>query len=547
MRIVTRFTCYIFFLFLVIFRSPISAQSLTADIHKETRIVVRFLPEIEPAAFVASFNTSQNSDFRIFIIKPVVAEWNLYLIGYNPTHINPSEVAKSISSYSGILHAYPDQKVNSRAIPNDPNFSEQWNLDRISIEPVWDVTTGGLTTAGDTIVVAILDSDGFDINHPDLRDNIWINRGEISGDGTDNDGNGLIDDVHGWNFVSNIDTFLPGLHATSVAGIIGARGNNQKMISGINWDIKLMVFQTEYVSEVVAAYKYVRDQRRLFRMTNGSQGAFIVAASASFGIDRGTCDDYPEWGMVFDTLGAEGILSVSSTANSRINVDERGDMPTDCPSPFLVTVTNSNQQDRLDPSAAYGATTVDLAAPGENILTLRPNDQLNQNFLGASASCPHVAGAVALLYSLPCTKLIEQAKTNPSQTALTMKSILLDGVDLLDDFRARTVSEGRLNIQKSMEQVAKFCDIATGPLEILKIWPNPVHDILSIEYVIPQSREYTTEVFNAIGQLLFAGRFDGQLFGEQMTTLSIPHLASGVYILRLSDGTDSVIQSFIKH
>ena len=114
-------------------------------------------------------------------------------------------------------------------MPDDPNLASQWGLFTIGTEKVWELTKGGVSALGDTIVVAILDT-GFDINHEDLKGNIWINKGEKPGDKLDNDQNGYIDDVSGWNFIHQNATHIADNHGSSVAGIIGAKGNNGKGI-----------------------------------------------------------------------------------------------------------------------------------------------------------------------------------------------------------------------------------------------------------------------------------------------------------------------------
>mgnify|MGYP000721206288 CR=1 FL=1 len=144
-----------------------------------------------------------------------------------------------------IEYAEPDYLVSALAIPNDPRFGEQQALDNIGQQggtsnadinapEAWDLQTGN------DIVIAVIDS-GVDYNHPDLRDNIWVNVNEIPDNGIDDDANGYIDDVNGWNFNSNTNDPMDDMdHGTHVAGTIAAVGNNRLGITGVNWKAKIM-------------------------------------------------------------------------------------------------------------------------------------------------------------------------------------------------------------------------------------------------------------------------------------------------------------------
>lgn len=160
-----------------------------------------------------------------------------------------------------------DQEIDFRATPNDDLYSsEQGNLARAGFDHAWDLTAGGKTTEGTDIVVAVLDA-GFDAGHVDLESNLWVNPGEISGDGIDNDGNGYVDDLHGWNMISDVSTYPVNTHGTQVIGLLGAKGNNGRGVSGTNWDIKMMLFSINTVANIVEAYGYVLEQRKLYNLS----------------------------------------------------------------------------------------------------------------------------------------------------------------------------------------------------------------------------------------------------------------------------------------
>ncbi|MBP8754784.1 MAG: S8 family serine peptidase, partial [Chitinophagales bacterium] len=212
-------------------------------------------------------------------------------------------------------------------IPNDLSFPLQWNFYNdgttggiadadIDADEAWDITTGGLTALGDSIVIAVID-DGFDINHLDL--NFWKNYNEIPSNGIDDDGNGYIDDFNGWNVLTETDVLDEYLHGTHVSGIAGAKGNNGFGVTGVNWDVKIMAVSiglAVYESNALEAYAYVFDQRKLYDETNGEKGAFVVVTNSSFGIDYQLPEDYPIWCAMYDSLGRLGILNAAATINS---------------------------------------------------------------------------------------------------------------------------------------------------------------------------------------------------------------------------------------
>lgn len=180
--------------------------------------------------------------------------------------------------------------------PNDPLYPLQWQYKNtgangglsgadLQAPAAWGITTGGVTAAGDTIVVAVIDN-GINPAHADLASNLWKNRAEIPNDGIDNDQNGYVDDYAGWNVFSSNDQIQGSttLHGSAVSGIIGASGNNGTGISGVNWNVKMMfVAAGNTLAEALAAYDYVIQARSRYNETNGASGAFVVAVNASWG------------------------------------------------------------------------------------------------------------------------------------------------------------------------------------------------------------------------------------------------------------------------
>jgi subtilisin family serine protease len=408
--------------------------------------------------------TQSLSNYSFSIERILSHHLRIALLSYDEKQISANEVLTQVRSFPSVILAQHDHVVQLReieeeVIPNDPLFGLQWSLHNtgqmgglpgadIDALSAWEITTGGLTAHGDTIVVAVIDS-GCDINHVDL--NLFKNWQEIPGNGIDDDGNGYIDDFHGWNAYNNSGNIPPSNHGTHVSGTVGAKGNNNTGVTGVNWNVKVLPIagSSSIESTVVAAYAYVYAMRKHYDETNGEYGAFIVATNSSFGVNYGQPHNYPIWGAMYDSLGTLGILSAAATANTNINVDVVGDIPTAFPSPYILSVTNTTNMDVKNTGAAYGATTIDLGAPGTQIYSTRNNNTYGYS-TGTSMATPHVSGAVALLMAVADSAFVAHYKENPAEAALELKQHIIEGTDTIPSLQGITVSGGRLNVYKPM-------------------------------------------------------------------------------------------------
>ncbi|HET6245124.1 MAG: S8 family peptidase [Bacteroidetes bacterium] len=415
------------------------------------------------------------SAFPAYEILDVISEsWKIYLIKFEDSAANEKRMVENFSKSRVVAKIQRNHKVELRnTYPDDPSFGSMWGLNNtgqsggkvdgdIDAPEAWDITTGGLTATGDTIVVAVIDG-GFQLTHQDL--NFWKNYGEIPGNGIDDDNNGYIDDVNGWNAYNNNGIITSDNHGTHVAGTIGAKGNNTLGVTGVNWDVQVMAIQGASGNEatVIKAYGYVFDQRKLYDQTNGQKGAFIVSTNASFGVDYGNPANFPLWCGIYDSLGTLGILNAGATANIHINIDNTGDIPTACASPFMVSVTNTDRNDNKNSGAGYGLTTIDLGAPGTAIMSTISGNSYS-TLTGTSMATPHVAGTIALMWAAACTDLIQEYKSNPGTIALMMKEFMLNNVDPITALQGITVSGGRLNAHKSLLAVVDYCNSAPMPI-----------------------------------------------------------------------------------
>lgn len=504
---------------LILFSTALFAQN---PLDKE--LLVQF-KNSETAAKAIS---TKNNSFEYAALLP---EWNIYIL--KCSNLEKNRLLQVLKSDADILHVQENHQLKLRNIPDDPKYGQwQWNMELLGLPEAWTYSTGGLTASGDTIVVAVIDG-GCDLNHEDIKENIWFNRSEIPGDSIDNDENGYIDDFRGWQPVNSNDVHDANSHGTSVSGIIGAVGNNNIGISGINWNVKLMQISAAeqdilMESNLLAAYYYILKQRRLYRESNGQKGAFVVAVNLSAGVDYGRPEDFPLWCAIYDSLGKEGILSVGSVMNNNINVDNEGDMPTLCPSPFHIAVTNSSRYDALDLNAAFGPVNVDIAAPGA-VYTLRPANAYN-TFGGTSGAAPHVSGAIALLASYPNAEWTEKLKNSPQSSALMIREIIMNSADKLSSFEDKTNSEGRLNIGHAMKKLSSFYSETNSGISVQK-WSETQ---FLFKFDIPSAGEYNLEIFDMMGRLRDSRNYFFDLAGQYRSLVEAKTRKNEILLARLS-------------
>jgi len=328
----------------------------------------------------------------------------------------------------------PSAEILPAAIPNDPSFAVEWGLlnsgqysgtpgNDIGAAQAWAFTTGSRS-----VVVAVIDS-GIDLTHPDLAANLWVNPGEIAGDGIDNDSNGYIDDIHGWDFVDNDAVPQDGFgHGTHVAGIIGAVGNNGVGVTGVNWQVSIMALRIQddrgagTTSAVLGALRYATMMRR-------DHGIMIVASNNSWEAPAGYS------GVVEQAIrehGAAGITFVAAAGNNATNTDLTPRYPGGYDLPNVITVASLTPQGTLAASSNYGAVSVDVAAPGTVIQSTSKNGTYAM-LSGTSMAAPQVTGVVALLAAAKPGITVAEVRTAILGTATPLVSL------------AGKVATGRLN------------------------------------------------------------------------------------------------------
>ena len=487
---------------------------------------------------------------RFAIARQISVSPNIYLLRSSGAD---DDAALGLLKKTGrILIAQKNHETELRAVPNDTMYGSQWNMNNtgqtggtpdadIDAPEAWDITTGGLTAQGDTIVVAVIDC-GADLNHDDL--DFWKNYLEIPGNSIDDDTNGYVDDYDGWNAQSQTGNIGVCNHGTHVSGIVGAKGNNITGVTGVNWNVKIMPVQPSSTNEalVVGAYTYIYNMRKLYNQTNGLKGAFVVATNSSFGVNFGQPTNFPLWCAMYDSLGSVGILNAGAGPNANVDVDVVGDIPTGCASDWLISVTNTNSFDGLS-NSCYGDTTIDLGAPGAAVLSTYAGNAYSTSS-GTSMASPHVAGAVALMWAAACTEMVDNYRTDPAATALVMKQLLLEGVDTIPALTGLTVSNGRLNLYKALLAVQNYClniSVEENKESLpLLIFPNPAGDQFTIYDV--RSAISKIEVYNVLGERVFfqlqTANTDalGSTLGQKARTINVSSWSRGVYFVKCFSG-----------
>lgn len=359
---------------------------------------------------------------------------------------------------------------------NDPRSIDQWSLQSISAYQAWQYGTGSRD-----VVVAVIDS-GIDLTHPDLVNNLWTNPGEIAGDGIDNENNGYVDDIHGWNFYANNNDVQDRYgHGTHVAGIIGAEGNNSLGVAGINWNVSLMTLKFTddngmgYGGAAANAMSYIG-------MMKNTYGVNVVVANASWGGLTGFSNIL--YGAI-NQLNNDGVVLTVAAGNNGDNNDITLRYPSCYDSPNIISVgALSSYTNGLVSFSNYGASSVDLAAPGSIVLSTIPYGNYGYKS-GTSMAAPQVAGAVALLNAV-----------KPGISVSEVKNAIFGSVDKIPELFGKVATGGKLNVGASVAHALGIPYnsnlLPTGAItsqNLKSIWgwakdPNNPNSVISIKLII---------------------------------------------------------------
>ncbi|MCF6212223.1 MAG: S8 family serine peptidase [Gammaproteobacteria bacterium] len=447
-----------------------------------------------------------------------------------------------------ILSARPDiefveynYEIRVLLTPNDPHFDSLWGLHNtqqtggvfdadIDTPEAWDSNTGDAN-----IIIAVIDT-GVDYGHEDLAGNMWTNPGEIAGNLIDDDGNGYIDDVHGYDF-SNTDSdpFDDHGHGTHVSGTIAGVGNNGIGVVGVNWNAQIMAVKFlgagggGYVSDAIDGIIYaVNNGAKILNNSWGGGGFSQALLDAIYAANNA------------------GVLFVTAAGNSSRNNDIRPYYPSSYVAPNVISVAATDHNDQRAGFSSYGATTVHLGAPGVGTLSTVPTGSCSmcssggyRAASGTSMAAPHVAGAAALILD-----------RMPLLSIGGLKSQLMDSTDQIPALSGITISGGRLNIAAALAYNPNF-SVTVAPLS-QSVLPGETTTYTVTVTSLGDTTEQVTLSLDSLDIGISANLADTLLTppvgGSITTTLTVtttPDIARGYFFVKILtvDDTDQVFSS----
>ena len=432
--------------------------------HVAGRIIVGFKGTSKATERIGAFNRHGAAHHRSLGTKGTFTE-----VVELPAGTSVEQALAAYGSDPSVRFAEPDYVLTHQATSNDPDFTSGalWGMEGDASSPANANGTGAAEawgagyTGSSSVVVGVID-EGIQITHPELAANIWVNPGEIAGNGIDDDGNGYIDDVNGWDFFNNDNTVFDGAtnatidaHGTHVSGTIGGIGGNGVGVAGVNWNVKIISAKFlgptgGSTSGAIAALNYLTNLKARY-------GVNIVAINNSWGggaFDQALLD-------AINAAGDQNMLFIAAAGNSGTNNDTVASYPSnyqctkggtrgwDC----VVAVAAIDSAGGLANFSQYGATTVDLGAPGVGIKSTVPNNSY-AIYDGTSMATPHVTGAAALCASM-----------NPGISAAAIRNAITSTAAPTASLTGKTVTGGRLDIGAMMQAClpAAAAPVAGGP------------------------------------------------------------------------------------
>ncbi|MBG0969194.1 S8 family peptidase [Bacillus sp. SRB3LM] len=380
-------------------------------------------------------NLKQLQNHFSFEVQNTFPLTQIQLIKFH-TDINMKELIQTLNKSPNIEYAEPNYIVSPAASSNDGYYNSLWGLKNIgqsiqgsvgspnidiNVEEAWTKTEGS-----SNITIGIIDT-GIDINHPDLKNNIWKNPDEIPGDGIDNDNNGYIDDIYGWDFVNNNNSVYDGTgdsHGTHVAGTIAAVKNNTIGVAGVAPQVKVMSLKFlgtngGTISNAIKAIEYAKNKG--VKITNNSWGGGGFSQA------------------LYDAIQQSNSLFIAASGNNGTNADQTPMYPAAYSLSNILSVASITNKGSLSSFSNYGKTSVDVAAPGTDILSTLPNNSYGF-YSGTSMATPHVSGVAALIQS-----------AYPSYSPTEIKNKIMNNTSPLSTLTNKVLTGGLINAGKALQ------------------------------------------------------------------------------------------------
>lgn len=379
---------------------------------------------------ISDLNADEKDDKFTNLLNGRIAKFKL-------EGMSVKDAISKLSANPAVAYAEPDYILTADATPNDEFYDLLWGLHNtgqtggtddadIDAAEAWDITTGD-----SSVVVGVIDT-GVQYDHPDLVNNMWMNPGEIAGNGVDDDANGYVDDIYGIDTVNgDTDPMDDQGHGTHVSGTIGAEGNNSIGVVGVNHDVSIVGCKflgadgSGSTSGAIECIDYMVSLKQAgvnLKALNNSWGGGGFSASLEASIQAAADED---------------ILFVAAAGNDGVNNDNSPHYPSSYEVDNVVAVASTTHTDG-DSGFSYGLVSVDLGAPGTDIGSTYVDDSYVYAS-GTSMATPHVAGAAALVWSI-----------NPDLTAVEMKQLLMDSGDVNAFLTGKSVSGKRLNVYNAL-------------------------------------------------------------------------------------------------
>jgi subtilisin family serine protease/subtilisin-like proprotein convertase family protein len=359
------------------------------------------------------------------------------IANYKLSGMNTKQALEKLRGNPAILYAEPDYIYSANVLPDDSRFSELWGMHNtgqtggiadadIDAPEAWDISTGTKD-----VVVGIIDT-GVDHSHPDLAANMWVNPGEIAGDGIDNDNNGFIDDIHGINAITDSgDPMDDAGHGSHVAGTIGATANNAEGVAGVNHTTAMVGCKFLGADGRGSSSDAIKCIDYMVGLKNNGINLRVINNSWGGGGFSQTLSD------AITSSEAADILFVAAAGNGAVDNDVNPHYPSSYEHDSVLSIAGTNHTDAMYTASQWGLTSVDMAAPARNVLSTIPGGYAT--YSGTSMATPHVAGAAALVLSV-----------NPALSTLELKELLMNSGDANPATEGKTVSGKRLNLHTAL-------------------------------------------------------------------------------------------------